>query len=320
MGQDLEGSREVRSREATERGQVRMTFLCARPHLRAMGSPRRRRQVCLHSAEHGRWERRLVPARLACHGPWMPTTEGTEATCHVSARPVCRKDPTAAAAPPWASSTGCWALGGLSMSWLSQVLTSKALAEASLLHVAQEGLCRQSPQPLGSWPRFCLLAESQPAADVLTCCLVTQLALAPCRQTLDSWSPPCTPSTVPGLLCAQRVQAPTESGSPGGQLRDPDGECGGVLSLGFSGAFLALGCLGGVGFRPRPLGWGRRDSQPLVGPAWTRGGKEEPPPHSPRPETWLVSSGVLGTLDVHLPSLRCGPGLAPGGTSCEPWA
>lgn len=166
MGQDLEGSREVRSREATERGQVRMTFLCARPHLRAMGSPGRRRQVCLHSAEHGRWERRLVPARLACHGPWMPTTEGTAATCHVSARPVCRKDPTAAAAPPWASSTGCWALGGLSMSWLSQVLTSKALAEASLLHVAQEGLCRQSPQPLGSWPRFCLLAESQPAADV----------------------------------------------------------------------------------------------------------------------------------------------------------
>lgn len=94
------------------------------------------------------------------------------------------------------------------MSWLSQVLTSKALAVVSVLHVAQEGLCQQSPQTLGSWPRFCLLAESQPAADVLTCCLVTQLALAPCRQTLDSWSPPCTPSTAPGLLYAQRVQAP----------------------------------------------------------------------------------------------------------------
>lgn len=84
--QDLEGSREVRSREATERGQVSMTFLCARPHLRAMGSPGRRRQVCLHSAEHGRWERRLVPARLACHGPWMPTTEGLRP--HVTCPPA----------------------------------------------------------------------------------------------------------------------------------------------------------------------------------------------------------------------------------------
>lgn len=201
--QDLEGSREVRSREATEHGQVSMTFLCARPHLRAMGSPGRRRQVCLHSAERGRWERRLVPARLACHGPWMPTTEATAAACHVSARSVCRKDPTAAAAPPWASSTGCWALGGLSMSWLSQVLTSKALGVASVLHVTQEGLCQQSPQALGSWPRFCLPGESQPAADVLTCCLVTQLALAPCRQSLDSRSPPRTPSTAPGLPYAQ---------------------------------------------------------------------------------------------------------------------
>lgn len=84
-GSGIWRSREVRSREATERGEVSVTFLCARPHLPAMGSPGRRRQVCLHSAERGRWERRLVPARLARHGPWMPTTEGMEAAWHMAA-------------------------------------------------------------------------------------------------------------------------------------------------------------------------------------------------------------------------------------------
>lgn len=71
---DLERSREVRTREATERGEVSVTFLCARPHLRAMGTADRRHQVCLHSAERvadvsGDW----------CLHDWpvTPTTEGT---------------------------------------------------------------------------------------------------------------------------------------------------------------------------------------------------------------------------------------------------
>lgn len=125
-----------------EHGEVRTTFLCARPHLHALGSPSRRHRVCLCSAEHvADAGGRQVPAVHSLSWPWSvaPRSGG-----HLGPESDVCPAPSAGRRHVFLIAGGLAPAvqlqSGMSHVLVVTALTWKAVAVAHSLHMASTGM------------------------------------------------------------------------------------------------------------------------------------------------------------------------------------